>query len=513
MGKRAHRQRTADRRRNRRQRQRQEREARRRAVSARNSGRARPLESRPRSTEQSGGARRRRGRYGNPSVALGTFIDIDETEQFDLFQINATDFWALDEEVLGNRAAARAVLEDIDDIIGRVEREFQTVSGCGELLRRCLLEWARHSAGDPEWARSAREQWAGLFYESREPGRRLRPSLIDRLLWFRSVAVEGARHPGFRVQRLMDAGAQDNEGGHAPGDVHLRAAQALLDDLAMAPRRDGGVHPLVRLSELGDRVGRLEVTRALAAIFSSESRDMIVILHPSRYPSADFVGIQPPPRRARGPWLTYTLVIAPLHPAAPAGIQLSTPGGAGPAEPPARATPRAPAPGAAHGASPVPALHVLAPRVTFAAPVAIFPGASIWDAPSVTPDQWLAEMKMVASRGERLQRPPLPGYRRSAAFQALRGLLLEDGESRTAFVQVAWRGKPRGLPLLAALLRDGELRPEYDTDASYLEAELEPYARRGGAPRSGPATWKLPQGWTVERLVKGGVLRYAAFAG
>lgn len=461
---------------------------------------------------------RPRRRYGNASVALSTFIDIDEAERFDIFEVNGTDFWGLDKEVIRNRAAARAVMEDIDDIIARVEREISTPAACGEILRRRVLEWSRYSASNPDWRQRARARWGGLFYESREPGRRLRPSLIDRLLRFRSVAVEGARLPGFRVQRLMDAGGQENEGGHAPGEVHLRASQAVLDDLANAPRSPGGAHPLVRLSELADRIGRTEVTKALADIFSSESRDMIVVLHPSRYPGADFVGIQPPPRRARGPWLTYTLVIAPVQrapavtsTAAGPAPQRSAPARAAPAGGPAAPPPagRAPSPPAVQ----VPAQRLFAPRVTFAAPVAIFPGASIWDMPTVTPEQWAAELRSTSTRGERTESPPLASYRKSAAFRALRELLLSDGEARTTFVQTAWRGKPRGLPLLAALLRDGVLQPEYETDASYLEAELEPFAARGGVPRSGQAAWKLPHGWSVQRLVDGGILRYEATQG
>jgi hypothetical protein len=489
-----------ERRRNRRQRRR---EAHREARP--DPARARCLESRPASTELASAARPRR-RHGSASEALSAFIDIDEAERFDLFEVNATDFWGLDRELMGNRTAARAVMEDIDDIIERVEREMATPEACGELLRRRVLDWLRHSAAAANWSDEKRERWGGLFYESREPGRRLRPSLIDRLLRFRSVAVEGARMPGFRVQRLMDGGGQDNEGGHAPGDVFLRAAQALLDDLAAAPRGAAGIHPLVRVSELGDRVGRAEVTRAIADIFSSQSHDMIVVVHPSRYPGAEFVGVQPPPRRARGPWLTYTLVVAPLEVAAAA-----VPGPGTAAAPVGPAVARAP-PAAAVFPAQVPGPRVFAPRPTFAAPLAVFPGASVWDLPQVAPEQWMAELQSAASRGERLEPPPLLEYRNSSAFRALRDLLIRDGEARTLFIQSAWRGKPRGLPLLAALLRDGMLEPEYDTDASYLEAELEPFAPRGGAPPSGPAAWQLPGGWHVRRKVDG-VLRYEASGG
>jgi len=500
MGKGVDERRRAEKRRRRHERRREERVA----------ARARAIDSRPHGARAPTGPAPRPRRHGNASLALSAFIDVDEAERFDLLAINATDFWALDEELLNNRAAARAVMEDIDDIIERVEREVATPAACGELLRRRVLEWATRSAGDPEWTDRARERWGGLFYESREPGRRLRPSLIDRLLRFRSVAVEGARLPGFRVQRLMDTGSEENESGRAPGEVFLRAAQALLDDLALTPRGPGGVHPLVRLSELADRVGRAEVTQALGAVFSSPAQDVVVVLHPSRYPGADFVGIQAPPRRARGPWLTYALVIAAPQAAAAPAASAAASGAQGYAVPPGPA----PAHAATHPATPaptaVPPPRMFAPRVTFAAPVAIFPGASLWDLPAVGADAWRAELQSAASRGERLEAPPLDGYRRTPAFGALRDLLLSDGEARTLFHQAAWRGKPRGLPLLAALLRDGSLEPEFDTDASYLEAELEPYAPRGGAPRSGEASWKLPNGWKVARHVKGGALRYTA---
>src|SRR2546428_12051702 len=69
---------------------------------------------------------------------------------------------------------------------------------------------------------------------------------------------------------------------------------------------------------------------------------------------------------------------------------------------------------------------------------------------------------------------------------------------RRAFLAVHWKGRPSGLAILCQLLSAGTLVPEFDTDADYLEAELE-HLGQGADHRPKDGQWKLAHGWTGGR--------------
>ena len=78
---------------------------------------------------------------------------------------------------------------------------------------------------------------------------------------------------------------------------------------------------------------------------------------------------------------------------------------------------------------------------------------------------------------------------------------------RRGFLAVHWKGRPSGLALLCQLLSAGTLVPEFDTDADYLEAELEHLGQAAAEQRSKDGQWKLAHGWTVIREHDGGNAR------
>src|SRR5207249_2464916 len=84
---------------------------------------------------------------------------------------------------------------------------------------------------------------------------------------------------------------------------------------------------------------------------------------------------------------------------------------------------------------------------------------------------------------------------------------LADASVRRAFLAVHWKGRPSGLALLGQLLSAGTLVPEFDTDADYLEAELEHLGQGHAVHRSKDGQWKLAHGWTVVREVADGNAR------
>src|SRR3989442_2299258 len=98
----------------------------------------------------------------------------------------------------------------------------------------------------------------------------------------------------------------------------------------------------------------------------------------------------------------------------------------------------------------------------------------------MTRKEWLALFKALEKRKERLGAPPRENSRDRESYIGLRDLLLADRSVRRAFLVVHWEGRPSGLALLCQLLSAGTLGPEVDTDADYLETEIQ-HLRQGAA--------------------------------
>ena len=133
--------------------------------------------------------------------------------------------------------------------------------------------------------------------------------------------------------------------------------------------------------------------------------------------------------------------------------------------------------------------------------------ASPWERSDMTKKEWLALFKSLEKRKERLGAPPRENSRDRESYIGLRDLLLADASVRRAFLVVHWKGRPSGLALLCQLVAEGKLVPEFDTDADYLEAELEHLGQGHPDHRSKEGQWKLAHGWTVVREVAEGNVR------
>jgi len=423
-----------------------------------------------------------------PSDALTRFIEVDHERRYDLVEINSTDFEALGRELAYQRASAKLILEDIDAIIRRVALEVDSPKACGVLLRKRALEWARAAPPPAADAQSeAPRKWSALFFESRETGGPLQRCLLDRLETFRLQAIDAAREPGFRVQRLVDTVVRGESFGRAPGTIYLRAAQAFLDDIAEAMKDPGVLTPMVRLSELAEKVGLSEVNRALCELLTCENSISIVLVHPSRYPGVAMVSLRFPSSRTAGRWLTYFLDVQEVAPAR--RVLLSDAAGRSISE---RAefveVPQAPSVDWAVQAQPP------------------------WEEHAATLARWGNHCRALSMKGDRIEPPP-SGYRALPAFAALRMALLQDADVRALFMKVVWRGKPAGLAALASLLQRGQYTPEYETDSEYLEAELGDLSQGSAQFRPADGRWTLPAGWVVNRLWVKGAVQYAASHG
>jgi len=136
---------------------------------------------------------------------------------------------------------------------------------------------------------------------------------------------------------------------------------------------------------------------------------------------------------------------------------------------------------------------------------------SPWERPEMTKKDWLGLFRSLEKRKVRLEAPPRENARENASYQALRDLLLADVSVRRAFLAVHWKGRPSGLALLCQLLSAGQFAAEVETDADYLEAELDHLDPSQSGHHSKNGQWKLGHGWIVVReLAHGNVRSYRA---
>jgi len=420
-----------------------------------------------------------------PESPLGRFLAMDAMEKFDLDRLNALDFNEVLAAAVGTKTMAATAGEKTAALLKRLREDIDDPDTIDDLLRNRMVEWYRKSPGDTAWSQKASVAWWGLTAESRAAGGRKRASLSRRLenlqyacdsrgKWFKP------RPPHEKEEKRARGRGAEAAAPVDPGELKALVVQAVLDDLAATPRGDLPTAPLPHLSELAARYSPLRVNQAFAEMFKADPRGPFVILHPSRYPDAGVTAVRPPAQAARGGAMAYEVVMQPL-PGAPA-------------------VPTATAPGGAWSETPSP-VHAL-----------LDVSAAIWDRQDLSEQEWAAVLAEVARRRERLS-PPSGGYRRLPAYFSLRKLLLSDAEACRTFNGVKWRGKPSALPLLAELLREGSVTPEFATDREYLEAELGDIDRGDPEYRSPDGTWKLDAARTVRREPAGeGFVKYTVQA-
>jgi hypothetical protein len=354
----------------------------------------------------------------------------------------------------------------------RVKQEIDDPHSAGAYLRERVLEWYRKSPGAADWARDASHRWSGLFADSRVSGGRLRPWINLRLRAVRDAALaEGAVASRLRRSLLPDRRGDSTVTRTTHQQIVAEVSQALLDDLASRPRDPEAATPLVHLSELAVRRQVATVNDILALLFDSPESGPFVILHPNRYPDCQEMEIRPPAASSTGAALAYALV--PGRSVRRAGGHGASSDGAG-------------------GGGGGPGTTTDEGSVEDDSE-----GATIWDATEVAPATWLRIVERRRRDRRRLDPPP-KDYRARAAHEALRRLVLENGEFRKTFLAVRWRGRPAGPPLLATLLQRGKLAPEVATDHEYLDAELDELAGDDPEAHPAPDVWKFG-GWTVRR--------------
>ncbi len=409
---------------------------------------------------------------------LGRFMAMDSMERFDLDRLNALDFNEVLAAAVSTKTLAATTSSKTGALLKRLKEDLDDPDTIDDIMRNRLVEWYRKSPGDDAWTDKASVAWWGLTAESRAPGGRKRASLARRLEHLQYACQ--SRGKWFKPKPPQDRDRKRGRGRAgefpvlAPAQLKALIVQSVLDDLAATPRGEGATAPLPRLSELGARYSPLRVNKALAEMFKADPRGPFVVLHPSRYPDCGVTAVRPPTQAARGGAMSYDLVMAPPPgAAAPSGASAQ-----GPGAPPG-------------------------------APALLDVSGAIWERSNVSEQEWATVLGEIARRRERLSPPP-GGYRKLPAYFSLRKLLLGDTGACQAFTRVKWRGKPSALPLLAELLREGKVTPEFRTDREYLEAELGDIARGDPEYRSPDGTWKLDDTRTVRREAVGdGFVKYS----
>lgn len=401
---------------------------------------------------------------------LAEFLQTNPMERFDIQALNALHLPTIIEGAQGDPVLLSAIRRQAEALMGRVKLELDDPISAGAFLRDFVLRWYRESPDDPVWANRMPERWGGLFAESRVSGGRLAPWLNLRLWSLREqTSSAGSIRRALKRSLSRDRRIEASVGRTVSQQIRAEVAQAILDDLAAHPRAPDAPTPLVRLSELAVRRQVPTINDALALLFNAPESGPFVLLHPNRYPDCDEVQIHPPAGNAMGAALAYTLVSG-----RPGRKALGR--GKGSRQESAEAIGEDS--GAPPGDEEVDA-------------------TTIWQAPDVEPASWRRVIKEQRRERRRLDPPP-KDYRGSAAYSALRDLLLEDGDFRQAFLSVKWRGRPSGLPLLAQMLQKGTVAPEVATDHEYLEAELGDLAQ--GDPQWHPADGRwITHGWTILR--------------
>lgn len=406
------------------------------------------------------------------SPNLRQLMALDPAERFDIQLLNTLPLRGLVEEASRDPRLLEALQARAQALMARVKAEVDDPLSAGAFLREQALLWYRTSSEDSEWTARMPDRWAGLFADSRVSGGRLHAWLNTRLL----SVVEGtfrAGRIGGRIRRRLHPAREVESamGRSAVQQIQAEAAQAMLDDLAARPRAGQDPFPLVRLSELAVRRQVQTVNDALSILFSSPGTGPFIVLHPNRYPDVEEVQIRPPSAGATGAALAFLLVCARSARRTVSRAGSSTPAGATRGD--------------------------LAAGDESAMASEGHDGVSIWEDTSAQAADWVSVVESYRQEKKRLEAPP-KDHRGRPAYEALRALVLSQGEFRRSFLVTRWRGRPAGLPLLAALLQKGTLAPEVATDHEYLEAELAALVGDDPADPTTPGSWKVP-GWTITR--------------
>ena len=414
---------------------------------------------------------RARGSPVREPSELEKFFQLNPEEKFDLEATNLIDAPKLVEEARGEKRVLRDVLRTAEALLPRVRAETEDPLLVSAILRNKTLDWVRRSPSDSSWAETMPLRWGGIFYESRVPGGRLCRKLSTRLAGLITLCVEASGAVAFlragvtglfRGSAMMAKIVQFGLSSKRPRHVQ-QVAQAYLDDLAANRSVGKQPLPLERLSEVARRTGSAEVNITLVELFSQEGTGTLIVLDPRFHPGMDPVTIRVVPPKTQDDAATYDLVHGGVH-----AVRES----AASEDAAAEATPTSP-----------------------------------WERSDMAKKEWLGLFKSLAKRKERLGAPPRENSRDRESYIGLRDLVLADASVRRAFLEVHWKGRPSGLALLGQLLSAGTLVPEFDTDADYLEAELEHLGLGHADHRSKDGQWKLAHGWTVVREVGDGNAR------
>ena len=416
-------------------------------------------------------AARARGSSVQETTELEKFFQLNPEEKFDLEATNLVDAPKLVEEARGDKRVLREVLRTAEALLPRVRAETEDPLLVSAILRNKTMDWVRRSPSDSSWGDIMPLRWGGIFYESRVPGGRLCRKLSTRLAGLITLCVEASGAVAFlragvtglfRGSAMMAKMVQFGLSSKRPRHVQ-QVAQAYLDDLAANRCVGKQSLPLERLSEAARRNGSAEVNITLVELFSQEGTGTLIVLDPRFHPGMDPVTIRVVPPKSQDDAATYDLVHG--------GVQ-AVRESASSEDAAAEATP-----------------------------------ASTWERLDMGKKEWLGLFKSLAKRKERLEAPPRENSRDRESYIGLRDLVLADASVRRAFLAVHWKGRPSGLALLGQLLSAGTLVPEFDTDADYLEAELEHLGQGHADHRSKDGQWKLAHGWTVVREAADGNAR------
>ena len=416
-------------------------------------------------------AARTRGNPVQEPTELEKFFQLNPEERFDLEATNLIDAPKLVEEARGDKRVLRDVLRTAEALLPRVRAETEDPLLVSAILRNKTLDWVRQSPSNSSWSETMPLRWGGIFYESRVPGGRLCRKLSTRLAGLITLCVEASGAVAFlragvtglfRGSAMMAKMVQFGLSSKRPRHVQ-QVAQAYLDDLAANRCVGKQSLPLERLSEVARRNGSAEVNITLVELFSQEGTGTLIVLDPRFHPAMDPVTIRVVSPKTQDDAATYDLV---------------------------------------HGG--VRAVRESAASEDASAEVT---PTSPWERSDMTKKEWLELFKALAKRKERLGAPPRENSRDRESYIGLRDLVLADASVRRAFLAVHWKGRPSGLALLGQLLSAGTLVPEFDTDADYLEAELEHLGQGHADHRSKDGQWKLAHGWTVVREAADGNAR------
>jgi hypothetical protein len=398
--------------------------------------------------------------------ALEAFLQMNPEERFDLEAINAIDTRAVLEQARGDKRTLHEVVRTAEALLPRVRAETEDPILVSGILRDKTLDWYRRSATNQEWTEVMPLRWGGMFYESRVPGGRLSRKLSVRLTGLINQCVEAAGTVAFlragfsglfRGSKMMAKAVQFSLGSRRPR-LTQQVAQAYLDDLASTVRNGDHALPLERLSALARRNGSSEVNMTLTELFTSEVANLLTVLDPRFHPGLGALGIRIVPARNQEDVATYDLVHIGPHPS-----------------------------GKKPGASDADEVDAI-------------PG-SPWERETMTKRDWLVLLKDLAKQKGKLEAPPRENPRDRASYVSLRELVLTEAVARKAFLAVAWKGRPSGLILLGQLLSKASWAPDVDTDADYLEAELDHLDAAQPEHRREEGEWDLGHGWKVTREV------------